>query len=75
MGKWEYQVIRSYGGVVMVINGNTVGKIVANQPVGVPLFEYLNQVGEDGWEVVGMAGVREGIEVVLKRPPIEEPEE
>ena len=67
MNKWEYQVVRTYGGVVMMANGQELGKIVSNQPVGVLLYEYLNEVGEDGWEVVGMAEARGGVELVLKR--------
>ena len=68
MSKWEYQVVRTYGGVVMLSNGQEMGKIVNNQPVGEMLYEYLNETGEDGWEVVGMAEVRGGVELVLKRP-------
>ena len=67
MNKWEYKVVRTYGGVVMLTNGQEVGKIVNNQPVGEMLYEYLNEVGEEGWEVAGMAETRGGIEVVLKR--------
>ncbi len=68
MDKWEYKVVRTYGGVVMLTNGQEVGKIVNNQPIGEMLYEYLNEVGEEGWEVAGMAETRGGIEVVLKRP-------
>ena len=68
MVKWEYKVVRTYGGVVMLSNGQEIGKIVNNQPVGEMLYEYLNEVGEEGWEVVGMAETRGGIELVLKRP-------
>jgi hypothetical protein len=76
MQKWEYEVVRTYGGVVMLTNGQEVGKIVNNQPVGEMLYEYLNKVGEDGWEVAGMAETRGGIELVLKRMVLqEEPEE
>lgn len=67
MDKWEYKVVRTYGGVVMLTNGQEVGKIVNNQPVGQMLYEYLNELGEEGWEVVGMAETRGGIELVLKR--------
>ena len=70
MNKWEYQVVRTYGGVVMMANGQELGKIVSNQPVGEMLFEYLNKVGEDGWEAVGMAEARGGVEVILKRPAV-----
>ena len=76
MVKWEYKVVRTYGGVVMLTNGQEVGKIVNNQPVGEMLYEYLNEVGEEGWEVVGMAETRGGIELVLKRAMIvDTPEE
>lgn len=74
MQKWEYMVIRSYGGVVMLVNGQETAKMVGTQAVGDLLHEFLSGVGEDGWEVVGMAGVREGAEIVLKRPQIEEEE-
>ena len=74
MAKWEYQVVRTYGGVVMMINGQEVGKIVSNQPVGELLYEYLNKVGQEGWEVVGMAEARGGVELVLKRPLVDEEE-
>ena len=75
MDKWEYQVVRTYGGVVMLTNGQEVGKIVNNQPVGEMLYEYLNKVGEEGWDVVGMAETRGGIELVLKRLSIVEEQE
>ena len=72
MDKWEYRVVRTYGGVVMLVNGQEFGKIVNNQPIGEMLLEYLNEVGEEGWEVAGMAETRGGIELVLKRELIEE---
>lgn len=68
MDKWEYMVVRSYGGVVMRVNDQEVAKMAGATPVGQLLHEFLNRVGEEGWEVVGMAGVREGAEIVLKRP-------
>ena len=67
MDKWEYKVVRTYGGVVMLTNGQEVGQIVNNQPIGEMLYEYLNEVGEESWEVVGMAETRGGVELVLKR--------
>ena len=72
MDKWEYRVVRTYGGVVMLVNGQELGKIVNNQPVGEMLYEYLNEVGEEGWDVAGMAETRGGIELVLKRQRIDE---
>jgi hypothetical protein len=72
MNKWEYAVVRTYGGVVMMVNGQELGKIVNNQPVGEMLYEYLSAAGNEGWDVVGMAETRGGIELVLKRPKISE---
>jgi hypothetical protein len=68
MQKWEYMVVRAYGGVVMLVNGVEVAQMVDMLPVGGMLYEFLGDKGEEGWEVVGMAGVREGTELVLKRP-------
>ncbi|MCK4725026.1 MAG: hypothetical protein KAT29_04460 [Anaerolineales bacterium] len=67
MEKWEYMVIRSYSGVVTMVNGQEVAQMVGSQPAGTLLHEYLSGVGEDGWEVVSMAGVREGADIILKR--------
>jgi len=75
MDKWEYLVIRTYGGVVMTANEMEVGKMSGGQPMGVMLYEFLADRGPEGWEVVGMAGVREGSEIVLKRPFVELDEE
>lgn len=71
MQKWEHLVVRSYGGVVMLVNGQEAGEIRDMLPVGEMLYEFLAERGEDGWEVVGMAGVRDGTELVLKRPLVE----
>jgi hypothetical protein len=75
MQKWEYMVVRSYGGVVMLVNGEEVAEKVDMQPLGQMLYEFLGERGEDGWEVVGMAGIRSGIELILKRPLIGDEEE
>jgi len=74
MQKWEYTVVRVFGGVVMLEDGLEVGKMVNNQPVGEMFYEYLDRVGEQGWELISVAGVREGLEAVLKRPRPEEAE-
>jgi hypothetical protein len=68
MQKWDYMVVRSYGGVVMKVDDKEVGQIQNGQPIGQMLYEYLDGLGRDGWEVVGMAGVRDGLEMILKRP-------
>lgn len=72
MQKWDYTVIRTYGGVVMKVDDKEVGQIQGGQPIGEMLYEYLDGLGRDGWELVGMAGVRDGLELILKRPLVEE---
>lgn len=72
MQKWEYKVVRTYGGVVMMNDGVEVGQMLGTQATGTMLFEFLGNAGLEGWEVVGMAGVRDGSELVLKRPLLEE---
>lgn len=69
--QWDYMVLRTYGGVVMMVDGQEVAKMEGGQPIGEMLYEYLDGLGMDGWEVVGMAGVREGAEIILKRPLME----
>jgi hypothetical protein len=72
MRKWDYMIIRSYGWVVMKVDEKEVGQIQNGQPIGEMLYEYLDGLGRDGWEVVGMAGVRDGLEIILKKPLEEE---
>jgi len=43
--------------------------------MGVMLYEFLADRGPEGWEVAGMAGVREGSEIILKRPLVVEDED
>jgi hypothetical protein len=71
MQKWDYTVIRSFGGVVMKVDDKEVGQLVGGQPVGEMLYEFLDGLGRDGWELVGMAGVRDGLELIMKRPLLE----
>jgi len=72
MQKWDYTVIRSFGGVVMKVDDKEVGQLVGGQPVGEMLYEFLDGLGRDGWELVGMAGVRDGLELIMKRPLLDE---
>ncbi len=71
MQKWDYTVVRSFGGVVMKVDDKEVGQLVGGQPMGEMLYEFLDGLGRDGWELVGMAGVRDGLDLILKRPLIE----
>lgn len=68
MQKWDYMVVRTFGGVVMKVDDREVGQITGGLPVGEMIYEFLDGLGRDGWEVVGMAGVRDGVEIILKRP-------
>jgi hypothetical protein len=74
MQKWDYMVVRSYGGVVMKVDDKEVGQIQEGLAIGEMLYEYLDGLGRDGWEVVGMAGVRDGLEIILKRPLLDQGE-
>ena len=50
---WEYQevIFRDYGGFrPMCVNGEEL----AGWKEGPRIHEYLNQLGEDGWEVAGV---------------------
>jgi len=68
MQKWDYMMVRSYGWVVMKVDDKEVGRLQDGLPIGEMLYEYLDGLGQDGWEVVGMAGVRDGLELILKKP-------
>jgi hypothetical protein len=81
MQKWEYATLYVLDRVVLRINtpqyGDTQvgsGAIVKGRRDGVPLFDTLNRMGPDGWEVCGVVvdadepvDVRRST-VVLKRP-------
>lgn len=57
MKKWEYLTLRVYGGKVIEANDQRVGDLKGPFPTKdsprVP--EYLNQLGEEGWQVAGMS--------------------
>ena len=56
MQKWEYLVVRTFSGVVMLANGQEVGTMTSGQPIGQMLYEFLAERGDGGWEVVGIGG-------------------
>lgn len=68
MQKWDYMMIRSYGWVVMKVDEKEIGQMQGGQPIGQMLYEYLDGLGRDGWEAVSMAGVRDGLEILMKKP-------
>ena len=59
-------------GEIIVVVGADLSALAGTQATGTMLFEFLGNAGLEGWEVVGMAGVRDGSELVLKRPLLEE---
>lgn len=64
--KWEYLTLEStsnYGTVKYIVNGE-------QQPAikNFPLFQVINQIGSQGWEMVGIAAVAEQRTYVFKRP-------
>jgi len=71
MQKWEYSILRAVGPVLTDINDQHVGKMKV-APIGIKgpnLLEHLSQMGQEGWEIVGVAGDQNsGLNFVLKRP-------
>ena len=77
MQKWEYMKLWVTDQKVLQVNDQKVGDYgFFSGAKGPPLHEYLNHVGQEGWEVVGLSpatdcGERGGsvvIIVILKRP-------
>ena len=76
MQKWEYLQVaaahdasRNREPYVWAENGTTIGTrdnywILDNQP----LIGYLNQLGEQGWEMVSVSGNDERGVIFFKRP-------
>jgi hypothetical protein len=71
MQKWEYLRI------LQVASFNRIDWTINGQAAGVPSFEaMLNQMGNDGWELVGLTSVASNAlvsgaattEYILKRP-------
>jgi len=77
MQQWEYRVLTVDNGKVMNINNQQIGKyVIFKGAQGPDLHEVLNQMGKEGWELVGISpitGTGERADtvricVVLKRP-------
>jgi hypothetical protein len=77
--KWEYMVWTICHGVILTVDNKTVGRVVTGfmgvQADGPVFTEYLNQAGDQGWEVVGISPTHQEPDVtdiqslvVLKRP-------
>lgn len=72
MQKWEYMIIRALttdsGYVLTNINDENVAKTKGFKVEGQSLVEYLNQMGQNGWEIVSFAAEGTSNKFVLKRP-------
>ncbi len=70
MQKWEYMTFGVYGEKVLAVNGESIDKNVSffGKPNGEPLTEFLNKMGQEGWELSGSLGVEEDWMGILKRP-------
>jgi hypothetical protein len=60
MQKWEYQIIEVIKGEVEAVNGKLLSKTAIKGLAGgerYKLSEYLADIGNDGWEVVGEGSI------------------
>ena len=57
MKKWEYLALRVYGGKVIEANDQRVGDLKGPFPTqeSPRVHDYLNQLGQEGWQIAGMA--------------------
>lgn len=69
MQKWEYAFAFVVGGKVVSVNGQKVGNIGIVFSKGPSCYDFANQLGDAGWEMVTTM-VRGGITeyLVFKRP-------
>lgn len=78
MQRWEYTVLTVREGIVVSANGRMVAKqnFLGEIKEGPGLFHFLNELGQSGWEVVGVSPItgsgdfRSAVEltVILKKP-------
>lgn len=64
MQQWEYKLVLSDGGLEITVVDN---KELKEKPLP-RTFTYLNQLGREGWEVVGFSAHGNTRDYVLKRP-------
>ncbi len=68
MQRWEYLTLQSstnYGTTKFYINGE-MQTALKNQP----LSSVINQVGAQGWEMVGIASDKDGMVFIFKRASV-----
>ena len=71
MTKWEYMYVEAYKRNITLINDKEVGELksIFQGFTGQPsISKFLEKVGQEGWELVGMCGDGEyHCRLVLKR--------
>jgi hypothetical protein len=72
MQKWEFSILRAintdFGYTLTNVNNEYVAKTKGFKIEGPNLIETLAQMGQNGWEIVGMASEGTSYKFVLKRP-------
>ena len=75
MQQWEYMVVTCGNDMVVNVNGVRVAKTgLVSGLKGEPLWDFLNQRGAEGWELVAVTSNQYGGfgTFMLKRPLISE---
>lgn len=56
MQKWEYLYVQTLDDRILRVNGQLYGKYTVASPgtPGEPIHDFLNRVGREGWELVGV---------------------
>jgi len=69
MQKWEYLYVRVSENKVLMINNQKEGKfgLITGSVKGEPVHEFLNRMGQDGWEVIALTHDA-ALVFILKRP-------
>ncbi len=71
MQKWEYLFILALENGVFECNGEPLNKGKLGIKLCIPLQPYLDTLGNEGWELVGICPATEGAlqwRLVFKRP-------
>ena len=70
MQKWEYMVVMGISNLVSLINGKRAEdlKIPLFGPIkGKDVYEFINELGSQGWEAVSITTESSRFTVLLKR--------
>ncbi len=64
MQKWETMILKVYPeNSVNMIDGKMLNEVL-------PLRDFLNKQGQEGWEIAGVVGDKNSHTIYLKRPII-----